>query len=633
MFRNATLGKRIGFGFAILSVLTIAVGITGYWGLTRVLSVTEFYKNTNVIKDIVASVKEETDQYLLYNYAEARGEQEAAGRRAFVQIEKGQKFIREIIESSALDKEEKEKISSAGTEITRYRDALNKYVASEAKRIAAAQRASELLADLAGHYTKANYLVDEMRVVQEVLEAGMGTYFNRPLESAWQKVTADLEKSKEVVEDWYFKIENSDELRAIGDTIKKVEKDLESTLIEYHMEVINQAEHQVLMGEHKGSIEKICAALGRTSAERLQRQARASLVWISSIIGAVLLIAVLYSFITIRSIVGRTRRVADGITEGTDQITAASSQVSSASQSLAEAAGEQASSLEETSSSLEELASMTKQNADNAQQADILTSEARQIVNDVSEKLAQMTGAVGDIGKNSEETSKIIKTIDEIAFQTNLLALNAAVEAARAGEHGAGFAVVAAEVRALAMRSAEAAKSTSDLIGNTVNSVKKGSRLNEEVNESFKKNAEIVGKTSDLVGEIAAASQEQARGIDQINKAVAEMDRVTQQNAAHAEESASASEEMRAQAEAMKDIVGELIALVGGGRNGKEVRSRGYVAGRERRTAENVVSPEVRKALPSPAGKDRGRKAASHEGREVRPEDVIPMEEGDFKDF
>jgi methyl-accepting chemotaxis protein len=274
---------------------------------------------------------------------------------------------------------------------------------------------------------------------------------------------------------------------------------------------------------------------------------------------------------------------------------------------------------------------MTKQNADNAQQADGLTHEAKRMANDVAEKLEQMTGAVEDIGRNSEETSKIIKTIDEIAFQTNLLALNAAVEAARAGEAGAGFAVVADEVRALAMRSAEAARDTSDLIGNTVESVEKGARLNGEVNESFRKNAEIVEKTSDLVGEIAAASQEQAHGIDQINRAVTEMDKVTQQNAANAEESASASEEMSAQAEAMRKIVEDLIILVGG-RNGE--RSR-YAVGRRKKAknAGTVIPPGLRKTLPSSSRKGREKKSPAPEGKEVRPEEVIPMEEGDFRDF
>ena len=154
--------------------------------------------------------------------------------------------------------------------------------------------------------------------------------------------------------------------------------------------------------------------------------------------------------------------------------------------------------------------------------------------------------------------------IDEIAFQTNLLALNAAVEAARAGEAGKGFAVVAEEVRNLAMRSAEAAKNTASMIEESVKNSKNGVDIANEVSKVLEEIVRSVGKTTDLVGEIAAASQEQAQGIDQVNTAVSQMDKVTQQNAANAEESASASEELSAQAESMQEIVGQLVAMVGG---------------------------------------------------------------------
>jgi methyl-accepting chemotaxis protein len=230
-----------------------------------------------------------------------------------------------------------------------------------------------------------------------------------------------------------------------------------------------------------------------------------------------------------------------------------------------------------------------------------------------------------EISKAGDETSKIIKTIDEIAFQTNLLALNAAVEAARAGEAGAGFAVVADEVRNLAMRAADAAKNTAELIEGTLKRVKDGSALVNTTNGAFAEVADRTAKVGELVSEIAAASNEQAQGIDQVNTAVAEMDKVVQQNAASAEESASASEEMSAQAEQMKGMVGELVALVGGSGNG---------AKRDLSKVIDSSNTGIHKAhaIAAPAEMEKGKAGAEH-AKGMNPEQEIPMDDEDFRDF
>jgi methyl-accepting chemotaxis protein len=243
--------------------------------------------------------------------------------------------------------------------------------------------------------------------------------------------------------------------------------------------------------------------------------------------------------------------------EATEQVAGASGQISSGSQSLAQGANEQAGSLEEVSASLEEMASMTRQSADNANAAKLLAGEANEHASTGTDAMARMSTAIVKIKDSSDQTAKIVKTIDEIAMQTNLLALNAAVEAARAGEAGRGFAVVAEEVRNLAQRSAQAAKNTADMIAESVKNAEAGVKISQEVSVSFDKISTSARKVNDLIGEIASASKEQAQGIKEVGTAVSQMDKVTQQNAANAEESASASEELSSQAEELQAMVGQ----------------------------------------------------------------------------
>lgn len=230
------------------------------------------------------------------------------------------------------------------------------------------------------------------------------------------------------------------------------------------------------------------------------------------------------------------------------QISANSTNVSDFSQSLSQSATESAASLEEISASLSELSSQTKLNADNANQVNILSSEAKQATEEGKGRMRQMISAMSEISAASQSINKIIKVIDEIAFQTNLLALNAAVEAARAGQHGKGFAVVAEEVRNLAARSAKAARETAELIEGSVQKTNNGSQIANQTAESLEAIFGGVSKVSDLAEEIAAASNEQASGIGQINQGLGQIDQAIQLNTATAEESAAAAEELSSQA-------------------------------------------------------------------------------------
>ncbi len=258
---------------------------------------------------------------------------------------------------------------------------------------------------------------------------------------------------------------------------------------------------------------------------------------------------------TINAVCKNLDKALQQVAIGAEQVASASVQVSTGGQSLSQGASEQASSLEEISSSLQEMSSMIKQNALNAREAKGVAEQARGSADKGVESMNRMSSAINQIKTSSAATAKIVKTIDEIAFQTNLLALNAAVEAARAGDAGRGFAVVAEEVRNLAMRSAEAAKNTANLIEEAVKNSENGVAINSEVLKNFQEITEKTNKVSQVMAEIAAASDQQDQGISQLNKAVEQLNQLTQQNAANAEESASAAEEMSSQSEEMRSMI------------------------------------------------------------------------------
>ncbi|MFZ4438587.1 MAG: methyl-accepting chemotaxis protein [Syntrophales bacterium] len=286
---------------------------------------------------------------------------------------------------------------------------------------------------------------------------------------------------------------------------------------------------------------------------------------LTSCLGAISIIA---NFIIVgKTLIHRIQRIADQLSKSVSEMNASSLHISVTSQNQADGSATQAAAIEETSSSLEEMSAMTKGNADNAIHAKALVAKTSTIVTTVNNQMKEMIQAINEVRETSERTGKIIKTIDEIAFQTNLLALNAAVEAARAGEAGAGFAVVAQEVRNLAIRSADAARNTANLIESTIAVVKKSHDLTQVTEASFGENIEIARQVDQLVHEIASASQEQAQGIGQISKAVLELDRVTQQSASGAQDSAAAADQMNSQTLQVREVVQKLVILIQGKAN------------------------------------------------------------------
>jgi methyl-accepting chemotaxis protein len=461
-----------------------------------------------------------------------------------------------------------------------------------------------------------------------------------------EKINLTMREAKKKIEDAVNKLSPDDALNEIENTLRPNLKKLEDLVgevvkAETEFREKNEAVTKIFNEEVLPAYKSCCSAMeeiekmvgkvvvSETVLADMVAKTRAFIAIVSVII---IVLAVVIGFLLVRHITKSLSGIARSMGEAVDQVATAASEVSSSSQSLAEGASEQAASLEETASALEEMASMATQNSHNASEANRMTQETAKAVRDAMEAMNKLVNSIKDIDKASEETEKIIKTIDEIAFQTNLLALNAAVEAARAGEAGAGFAVVADEVRALAMRAAEAAKNTAGLIDNTRKRVQEGTTYVNLAEETFRTVETRANKITELIGEIAAASNEQAEGVGQINKAVSDMDKVVQQTAASAEEAASAAEELNAQAQQLRANVRDLMLFVTGQDIVQVERSTTTLRGLKRLQA---PAPKAIKAKADTTPKPPAKTAPAKGGavkREVSPEEVIPLED-DFKDF
>ncbi|MCI5066679.1 methyl-accepting chemotaxis protein [bacterium] len=356
------------------------------------------------------------------------------------------------------------------------------------------------------------------------------------------------------------------------------------------------------------------------------------LVW--CLIGTVLILST--AWYMARGVSGSIVEIISSLKDSSLQLDGAAKQVAGSAQSLAQGATEQAASLQETAASLEEISSMAAHNADNSRQADtisgVLKSDAQTGVSTVSD----MSSAIQAIKTAADETSLIVKTIDDIAFQTNLLALNAAVEAARAGEAGKGFAVVAEEVRKLAQRSSEAAKDTADKIRRSTELANEGVKVTEEVGTSLQSIFDNSSKTSSLISEISAASKEQSTGLGQVNTAISQLDQVTQTNASVAEEAAAAGEELFAQTKTVSRGVEGLTQLVFGGATvqldtkPRNKRSKKKEAQQEKR--KNPIT-QIRQIIPEHEEDEFSSASAPQAGKALTAEQIIPLDNDDFQGF
>lgn len=387
-----------------------------------------------------------------------------------------------------------------------------------------------------------------------------------------------------------------------------------------------------VIGELDGIIQ-LASKSGVAKSDQIARNSFNTLISFTIAGCLVLAISLGFAFAMYRSIARLLDKRLNELSEASKQIRSGSAQIASASTDVADGASRQAAAIEESSSASEEMASQIRLTTENVKELNRLSELTASSMKASHKALKQTAEALKQVVANSESAMKIIKHIDEIAFQTNLLALNAAVEAARAGEAGAGFAVVAEEVRSLAMRAAEASKETQHVIETVVEAVSRVNELSEESLKLFYKMGEDAKKVTDLVKEIRDAAEEQAKGVDQLNQALNELNQVVQDNASRAEELAAVSEELDAQSELLFSQVVSIAGFCGisldkTGREAKET-PRVVTVAKAEKPKQTATSAPSRMPMTGQK-KDLPQRKSSE--KEVKPEEVIPLD-GDFSDF
>jgi methyl-accepting chemotaxis protein len=667
MGRNMKLGTKLMLGFGAVALITLALGIVGYYGMVKGEgSIDEIgvVRLPSIQSLLVIEREAEHMSYLIQSLANAEVSFERR-QGLYPALQKSRETYEaawKIYEPLPQTAEEERVWNRFVPVWNNWREANSRYVELHRRfDELGIQNPDELLSQVQSF--RADIYALEKSVLELIVhgeeftggEDHTATPFgqwlrtfssrNRDIERLRQEMQGHIERFHAAVSPIRQAVKSGDQDQAVRIYADRMDPAADEVMQRMYalIQVVSEAEAvheeagQLLLDtvlprayEAKGLLEELVEINDQVATQEIQA-AHTQAVFLETVvlIAAIggFILAMGLGFLITRGINRTLTRITQGMDEGANQVASASSQVSSSSQSMAEGASQQAASIEESSSSMEEMSSMTKKNAENAGTADGLMKEANLVVATANDSMGKLTKSMDDISKASEETSKIIKTIDEIAFQTNLLALNAAVEAARAGEAGAGFAVVADEVRNLAMRAADAAKNTAELIEGTVKKVNDGSKLVSTTNAAFSQVAESSAKVGDLIAEISAASKEQSSGIEQVNIAITEMDKVVQQNAANAEESASASEEMNAQAEQLRDYVQELVLLVTGRMN------------QDRDAGVHHAAKPVASARKTSAGTRRQsggtKKMLGQKTGEVRPDQVIPFDDDDdnFKNF
>lgn len=607
-----SLGKKLGLGCLLSLLFTLIVGGAGYYALGIATKGASFSHTVNETQVVFSTAKEEMTQYLMYRFSEGRQQQKEAFQRAMSFLVDTQRMMNSQLDNVS-EVSYKENLSKNSENIKKYIENFETLNQSEGAVIKAELDMNLTMQKMTDLLEKDLWLVENIVNISKVLFAESIRYLLQKQESIYLSIKDLSVKLQKETKKWMELVENSEKLLPIGKELYSLSLSFSEQIDQYHQEDAKSTLILSQMTQRQEELQALFYSLGQLTLTKMQTVEKRAKIIILVGVAIAFLAGILVAIVLIRGVTGAIHRVTQGMNEGSTQVAVAAGQVSSSSLSMAEGASRQAAAIEETSSSMEEMASMTKKNSENATYADTLMKEVNEVVQRANGSMAQLTQSMAEISKASEETSKIIKTIDEISFQTNLLALNAAVEAARAGEAGAGFAVVADEVRNLAMRAADAAKNTEKLIEETLMKVKDGSTLVTNTNDAFGQVSQSTEKVGNLVFEISEASKEQSSGIDQVNIAIADVDKVIQHTVVNADSSAASAEEMRSQAELLRGYVEELMVLMTGSSQSMETSSSTHT--------QSIIQNSG--AVMIPQKKFSGK-------NEIRSDQVIPFDEETF---
>jgi len=565
--KNVSLGQKIWSGNLSILLIMFLLGGAAFYLFMRVEKGQGLQSQGNTLFEILTSTGNFRRDFAIYGFEQLPGKEYNAVQAWQKQYDYLLKNVNELIEHPGLTEKNRSTAQHILSSAKIYKEAFLQQVAAEQHK----QDAFDMWKKIGGDVTRT---IQQTRLDHSVHEAFIEPFLLLRVTAVYLLATDAREQYDAFISQvetvfvglrqWKAQVQHKPQWYQAAELFERLLLQYQQTGEEYWRAVEESQSADRHMGAAVASIVADIAAIDEALEQGQQRNTSSAkvLIVVFCIIGLVLGISVslLITLSVDRSIKGVISTLRDGAT----QVTTASEQLSDSSQQLSQGATEQAASLQQVGASITELSSLARTNALQATEAVDATEISDRLGENGVEITKKMTNTMDDLRKSSEKMASIIRLIEEIAMQTNLLALNAAVEAARAGEMGAGFAVVAEEVRALAMRSSEAATQTSELIEEAQALSVQGVEVSGQNQKVLSGIGEQVSKVKSLIETIQSSTESQSKGVEQIAITSKQLNSLTQQNAANAEESASASQELSAQAKSLDQVVHTLTTIISG---------------------------------------------------------------------